>query len=541
MATPQLPSTTSLVDFLASQKQNTSFAARRKLYNDLGFSRRLGEYAGSPSQNLNLLRELQRKNQPATPQQPSGATAAVAEDPIPESPRMAPSGMQSLSSAMQSLLSTPRALAQTREAPLPQTTTPPVAQAPSFIGRALDRTEALRAVPALAPIFATRDVIRGLQGAEPTPTAPTAPVTPTAPAPEPRVGISSVEALRQFGVTPPPPTPPVRPEAPVTPRAVEAVTPVTTTPEARIEQADTVEAQNVDTQTKRDLGVSASDIYPDIFGAGIAGAGEADLVNQWLESPEGRLFAERQNLRGMTMEAKAEASKAALEARYESERATLEQRLATNGLAFSGIRASRVKALADSLAASQLGVDRELASKLLDANFDLRDSILRGVADITKRASEGRREAIQQLNAVGYAVVNNRLVPTLSSAREERAIRGETRAEEAARRAERSLELSERRLGLAEEAAARRATTAARLYRNVITTSLERGLTPEDALTAAVSAADATGVTLNVEEQAAILDEAQRLQPTITVQTAPMPESAPETGFFSRLYGGGFF
>ena len=526
MATPQLPSTTSLVDFLSSQKQNASFSARRKLYNDLGFSRRLGEYVGSPSQNINLLRELQKSNQQTT----TPATAQQTRETLtPETPvRMSPSGMQSLSSAFQSLLpTTPPAVAQT-PAPAPRTETPAPTRQRFSISDVLGARQ---------PFSLAEAIGRPQQPAQITrPAITEAPVTPPAPLTEamsrigalpptitqPRADVSSLGALREAGITPP-----VTPTPEVAPRVQEL--PPTE------EETAVQTAQTTDAQTQTDTGLSASKLYPEIFGEGVAGASEADLVNQWLESNEGRIFMEREDLRQLSDEAKAEQAKAQLEAKYETERASLEQRLAANGLAFSGIRASRVKALADSLAASELNVDRQLASKLLDANLNLRENILKGVADLAKNAKDGRREAIQQLNAIGYAVVGDQLVPTLTSQREERAMRAEERAAAASRRAERSLELSERRLGLAEEAAVRRGKNAAQVYKNTITTVLESGLTPDDALDGVIQQAITTGVALNTEEQAAILAEAQRLQPTIKVQEK-LPETAPETGFFNRLF-----
>lgn len=185
----------------------------------------------------------------------------------------------------------------------------------------------------------------------------------------------------------------------------------------------------------------ASDVLPPT-------PGEDELLTKFMDSQEGKnLLSDAEN-KGLTEQATTQAAKDALEVKYKSEAKTLEEKLASNGLAFSGIRGAQVKALADSLAASLLGEDRKLASKLLDEDANLRDAIIKGVADLAKDAKDGRKEAIQQLNAIGYAVVNDQLVPTLS-------YQSGQRAEEAAIRAEKQLAISEQRLQLAEESAAR--------------------------------------------------------------------------------------
>lgn len=72
MAQPKLSTTTSVVDFLKSKGQQSSFAARRKLFNEKGFNTRLGEFTGARNQNLALLRNLQ-----TPPPVDTGAAAAL--------------------------------------------------------------------------------------------------------------------------------------------------------------------------------------------------------------------------------------------------------------------------------------------------------------------------------------------------------------------------------------------------------------------------------------------------------------------------------
>jgi len=168
---------------------------------------------------------------------------------------------------------------------------------------------------------------------------------------------------------------------------------------------------------------------------------ETSMVDEWINSPEGQAFLNRQEISNLSESAKTAAAKQELEAKYQSDLASLDSKLNNIGMGRSGLKATQVAGLASSLAASLLGEDRALAVKLLEADADLRDAILQGVADLAKDADAGRKEAIQQLNAVGYAVIDGQLVPTLSA--------------RAGERAEKSLALSEARLSLAEAAAAR--------------------------------------------------------------------------------------
>ena len=76
---PQLNTTTSIVDFLKSKGEESSFTARRKLFTEKGFSNRLGEFRGTASQNLALLRNLREPapTQEITPPTPTTPTDAV--------------------------------------------------------------------------------------------------------------------------------------------------------------------------------------------------------------------------------------------------------------------------------------------------------------------------------------------------------------------------------------------------------------------------------------------------------------------------------
>lgn len=184
-------------------------------------------------------------------------------------------------------------------------------------------------------------------------------------------------------------------------------------------------------------------------------------MNEFLNSQEGMSLLDKRDRGEIDDIAASAEAKRLLEAKYATDVTTLENNLAKNGLAFSGIRNTQVAALADNLAASELNVDRQLASKLLASNATLRDGILKGVEDLIKAAADKDKEAIQQLNAVGLAVVNGKVVPTLASRNADRAA---AQQEIANARAQANFELSERRLAISEASAARAEARFQQLY-----------------------------------------------------------------------------
>lgn len=260
-------------------------------------------------------------------------------------------------------------------------------------------------------------LLKYLQGKETSPLQ-----TPNTPAPNYQPAGNGLETPAPVYVPPPPTTAPVPSTGQATSALGAASAPAPVTAQSIKQGLDAVGAQ----ASKIQEGITKLQNTPAGTGAPIAGQvvdemfpgahkSEADLLKEYMDSPEFKLFSDKQNLANMTDEAKAEALKAELETKYASDKASLEEKLAENGLAFSGIRATQVKALADSLASSILKVDRDTASKLLGADIDLRDNILKGVAEVVKRAEEKDQKAIEQLNKVGLAVVNGQLVPTLEA------------------------------------------------------------------------------------------------------------------------------
>lgn len=245
-------------------------------------------------------------------------------------------------------------------------------------------------------------------------------------------------------------TPPAQPASPAT-AALQTIAPSTPAPSGAGDAAPTQQTTDA---------ITYESIYP-----GATSSGERDLVNEFLTSQEGQLLLSKKELGELTESQASEESKRILEEKYAGDRATLENNLAKAGLAFSGIRNTQLKALADSLAASELNLDRKLASKLLESNNTLQEGILKGVEELIKAAASkddaAHKEAIQQLNAVGLAVVGGKLVQTQAAKNAEAAERNRI-ADNA--RADAQYALSERRLQLSEEAAQRAETRFLQLY-----------------------------------------------------------------------------
>ncbi len=68
---------TSIVDYLKSQKQDSSYSARTKLYSSSDLNSRLGDYVGSSQQNTALLNYLKKQSQPEVTQAPDTGAAGA--------------------------------------------------------------------------------------------------------------------------------------------------------------------------------------------------------------------------------------------------------------------------------------------------------------------------------------------------------------------------------------------------------------------------------------------------------------------------------
>ena len=146
---------------------------------------------------------------------------------------------------------------------------------------------------------------------------------------------------------------------------------------------------------------------------------EESIMQSVLDSAEYKLVVDKLNLKTMTSEAQAAATKDYLDTKFEGDKITLENNLTDRGLAFSGIRATQVRDLAASLTASKLDIDREMASKLMDLDLDFKEDVMNFISDKVTEAQAGEKDAIAQLNKAGLAVVGNKLMPTMEAQKEE--------------------------------------------------------------------------------------------------------------------------
>lgn len=141
-----------------------------------------------------------------------------------------------------------------------------------------------------------------------------------------------------------------------------------------------------------------------------SGSTNADgVLNQIMGTSAYKNLQDTVTLKNQMLEGNAELERISKQQSFETTKTNLENRLAENGLAFSGIRAESVQKLVDNLAASNLAIDRTLASKLLEVSSSFQDTVLDMVSDIIKEAEAGDKENIDQLNKLGYAVVNGTL------------------------------------------------------------------------------------------------------------------------------------
>lgn len=90
MAEVKLNTSTSIVDFLKSKGQESSFSARRKLFQEGGFEQRLGTFTGTAAQNLALLRSMQQSDRAAPVSAQDTLNQVGAPTPAPAAPFQAP-------------------------------------------------------------------------------------------------------------------------------------------------------------------------------------------------------------------------------------------------------------------------------------------------------------------------------------------------------------------------------------------------------------------------------------------------------------------
>lgn len=355
----QLNTNKQLTEFLGSVNMGKDFSSRKKLFSSSGLEKRLGTYAGSSSQDTALLRHVQSTVNPPS-QQARNLLGGLALNPN-----------ATLAGATQ------------KSSPLSGTSFTP--QAPS--------------------IFTTAGAKNALGNPKPAPNQPQqqqqtqqkkiVPASYNIP-PAASSASDALEAIKQRiateGITDNAGNMLLPPGA-YNPQTNKSVTPAPTAPTGE----DTT---------------SAAD------GIDVPKAPSAvDILSEVMNSPQFRLFTERQNAMTVLEMAQAEADKAENEQTFEQKKKQFEDSMGRRGLFMSGETVQGVNQLVEALAASQLGVDRKLAGVLLDANFDLQERIMDDVAKVVEEAQKDNDKAIDQLNKVGLAVIGNKLVPTLEAQR----------------------------------------------------------------------------------------------------------------------------
>jgi len=308
-----------------------------------------------------------------------------------------------------------------------------------------------------------------------------------------------------------------------------------------------------------------------------------DILAKVLASPQFGVFEEKQQLAKQLGIAGAQTEKEALETKTKTATQEFVTSMGRRGLFFSGETETGLRALTESLATSKLGVDRELAGKLLEQDLSTRERILSDVEKIVKDAQSGRKEALDALKDVGLTVIGDRVVPTLAAQKEARVDEAQQAqlelsqarfelskvksTQEMANAATR-IELAQARFETAQlkqTAAESKSSAAIQLYNNTIQQTISAGLPPEAAVEAASEQALLSGVILGVEEQNAILQFAATLQqkqpetpkeekgaeatkakkvaggfkppPLSKPQLAPAEALQPFSAFFGRLFG----
>ena len=409
-----LNTTNSLVDFLKSVKHASDFSSRKQIFKAHGLDKRLGNFIGSSSQNnalLTLVKDL--KAQGITNFHKAGHTSGLQGD------------ILTLSS-----------------------------------GQRIHRQD---------PNFATFLKQEGLSGAAPTPTPMAAPSPTQAPAtnaaaviaeqtrfpglsPEAAAGNVAQQAriaakpAVQAGIEKPATLPSFvfsGSEEPATGNVVGGISPFdpnasfTTTPKGtgsspdfiapdgteywKVVPKQTIEPtspEEVADQTPAVIDAKTPEILSDLGLPDIPSA--TDILDTVLGSNEFKLLQEQLSNIVDFGQATAQAAVQALEKKFAGEKVALEDELASRGLAFSGIRGAQVKVLSDNLAASTLGVDRKLAGKLIDADFKFKRDIINLIADTVQDAKNNRKEAVNQLNKAGLAIVGGQLIPTVGAQTEAR-------------------------------------------------------------------------------------------------------------------------
>lgn len=188
-----------------------------------------------------------------------------------------------------------------------------------------------------------------------------------------------------------------------------------------------------------------------------------EILGKVFNSPSFQNYSQGEQAKNAYDIGTAAAQKTKLEGEAAANTQNFINKMGQRGLYFSGETTTGIQALAESLASSKLGVDRKLASDLIQSDVGTRDKIMTMVEGVVKDAQTGRKDAIAALEKVGLTVIGDQVVPTLAA---QSAARADQNAALAVQREDRLTQTAafnqaatEQRLTLSEEAAKRAETS----------------------------------------------------------------------------------
>lgn len=178
-----------------------------------------------------------------------------------------------------------------------------------------------------------------------------------------------------------------------------------------------------------------------------------DVAKSALESTAFRTFQEGQGIKGLGIESRAAEERAKLEQTAASDTKKTIESFGSRGLFFSGMREGAVDDIVTNLASSKLGVDRDVALKLLEQGQATKEEFIKIAGDIAKKAQEGNKQALEILKDQGLTIgLDGKLTPTLAARSMELSAQREERV---AKQADEAARIAVERLRLAEDSAAR--------------------------------------------------------------------------------------
>lgn len=251
---------------------------------------------------------------------------------------------------------------------------------------------------------------------------------------------------------------------PVLPTGTETPAPVSTTPPPQKKESWVGrQSSDFDTVNGVEGGGSTTNIgaYDALSALGYSVPTADEVAGKALESTAFKTFQEGQEIKNFGIQSQSAEDKAKLEGQAASDTKKTIESFGSRGLFFSGMREEAVNSIVDALASSKLGVDRDVAQKLLEQGQATKEEFIKIASDIAKDAQAGNKQALDILEKQGLTIGldGKTLVPTLAAKNAERAERSAELAvqkeDRIAKQADESARIANERLRLAEDNAAR--------------------------------------------------------------------------------------